>query len=101
MPITEAGLPFSGNTPASRHSSWTGAKRAEETATAKKAEYLDLLQRQGPMTDNEVHDLTGWPLSSVNSIRNLCGTRVVSHAHVRHYWSSGRSTTRTLWRIEE
>ena len=65
-------LPFSGVTPISRHRSVQAAQAASTGRVTKTLQYLELLERAGEngVSDHETVRLTGWPLSSVNSIRN-------------------------------
>ena len=65
-------LPFSGATPMSRHRSWQAAQEAAKTRVGKSLRYLELLAEAGPrgLSDHETAAATGWPLSSVCSIRN-------------------------------
>lgn len=65
MPYAQ-GLPFA----AGSHESHQAAVKAAASRGAKTEAYLRLLARRGPLTDHEVRASTGWPLSSVNSIRN-------------------------------
>jgi hypothetical protein len=52
------------------HTSWKSAKAVEPSARADKTRrYLRLLAEHGDLTDPEVVALTGWPRSSVCSIR--------------------------------
>lgn len=81
MAHTQDGLPFSGSTPAARHASWTGAQHATKTRGEKQATYAQILRNHGPMTDQDVAALTTWPLSSVNSIRDSFGDRVIPCGH--------------------
>ena len=71
MPETLA-LPFSGATPISRHRSAQAAQAASSTRVTKTLRYLDLLSKAGEngLSDHETVAATGWPLSSVCSIRN-------------------------------
>lgn len=72
MAYTEQSLPFA----AGSHESFVAAVRAEATRETKTCAYLRLLAKRGPLTDHEARSATGWPLSSVNSIRNgakTCG----------------------------
>jgi hypothetical protein len=87
-------LPFQGSTQASAHASYTGAVEAAKTRAIKRERYLAILAERGPMTDQAVHDLTGWPLSSVNSTRCGCGNRVVPRGHEP---SPFRRAQRTRW----
>lgn len=66
MPYTEQGLPFA----ADSHESYQAAIHAAKSRGVKTRRYLRLLAERGPLTDHEVHAITGWPLSSINSIRN-------------------------------
>ena len=65
-------LPVSGNTPLSRHRSSQAAQCAAQTRVSKTLRYLQLLSEAGEagLSDHETVRLTGWPLSSVCSIRN-------------------------------
>ena len=84
-------LPFAGATPISRHRSAQAAQAASRTRVTKTLRYLDLLLEAGEdgLSDHETVRLTGWPLSSVNSIRNgaTCAALVVpsSRAGVSPY----------------
>jgi hypothetical protein len=52
------------------HTSWKAARSIEPSARAEKTRrYLRLLAEHGSLTDPEVTALTGWPRSSVCSIR--------------------------------
>lgn len=69
---TAMGLPFAKGS----HESYVAAVRAAETRETKTRAYLRLLARRGPLTDHEARASLGYPLSSVNSIRNgaiTCG----------------------------
>ena len=71
MPGTLA-LPFSGSTPISRHRSAQAAQAASATRVTKTLQYLDLLAAAGSpgLSDHEAVAATGWPLSTVCSVRN-------------------------------
>ena len=77
-------LPFSGSTPISRHRSAQAAQAASSTRVTKSMTYLQLLSEAGEngLSDHEAAKATGWPLSSINSIRNGCGPMVVPGARV-------------------
>lgn len=66
MPHTQDGLPFAKGS----HTSYEAAVDAAPSRDLKKAQYRRLLRARGPLSDWEVHRITGWPLSSVCSIRN-------------------------------
>jgi DNA-binding IclR family transcriptional regulator len=71
VPYTDTGLPFA----AGSHESHQAAVKASATRATKTAAYLRLLAR-GPLTDDEVARRTGWPRSSICSIRGAvmaCG----------------------------
>lgn len=71
MPFTD-GLPFA----AGSHESWKAARHARCTRGEKTRAYLKFLRLAGALTDDEVSRQTGWPRSSVCSIRNgamACG----------------------------
>lgn len=72
-------LPFSGRTQMSRHRSAQAAQAAAQTRVTKSLRYLRMLSEASErgLSDHETAALNGWPLSSVNSIRNGCGGLVV------------------------
>lgn len=94
-------LPISGRTPQTRHASYTGALAAEDALSAKQAQYLGLLGEVGPITDWEASLRLGWPLSSVNSIRNSAGVRdrVVPCGFETAQWADGKTTKRTRFTL--
>lgn len=77
-------LPFSGTTRISRHHSAEAGRAAAEGRGAKTLQYLALLAQAGEtgLSDHETQAMTGWPMSSVTSIRNGCGQLVVPGARV-------------------
>lgn len=95
--------PVNGRTPQSRHASWTGARAVVETWTARQSAYLQLLRQAGSLTDQEAAALLRWGLSSVNSVRNALGDRIVPDGLDVHTFidASGqeRTTRRTKWRV--
>jgi hypothetical protein len=68
---TREGLPWSGRTAISKHRSAQAAQAAAQTRVFKSLRYLDLLTEAGArgLSDHETHAATGWPISSVCSIR--------------------------------
>lgn len=69
MPWTDAGLPFSGDTPPSRHTSHAGAEDAKPRAENQTIRYLAILKAHGPLTDREAAKLLGIERTSVNARR--------------------------------
>jgi len=69
---TREGLPWSGRTPISRHRSAQAAQAASATRVTKSLRYLQLLDEAGQagLSDHQAHALTGWPMSTVCSVRN-------------------------------
>jgi hypothetical protein len=90
-------IPFTGRSPQARHASYSGAKAQAEKFTAKQNCYLEHLW--GPMTDQDMAEYLGWPLSSVNSIRNSLGDLIVADGFVTKHWDNGRTTKRVLWKV--
>lgn len=102
-------VPYQGRTVESRAASVSGAACVLEGRKDKTARYLALLKAWGALTDHRVAELTGWPLSSVNSIR---GT-LIEDAAVRELpapivpaghqeiarGNRARKTVRTKWRL--
>lgn len=72
MYISPQGLPFA----AGSHESYQAAVRQVSSRAVKTRRYLHHLAVAGPQTDHEARAYFGWPLSSINSIRNgamMCG----------------------------
>lgn len=71
---TDAGLPFSGALPQSRHASLQGAESAEKRAPSQVLRYLALLVSRYPdgLTDQEAADLMGLERSTINARRGQC-----------------------------
>ncbi len=99
MPYLDSGLPFSGSIAITRHASYTGAKAAEQVRAGKTREYLALLKVHGALSDQAVAALTGWGLSSVNSIRNGVAELVEADGYESQIVGS-KATKRTRWRVK-
>lgn len=89
MPYTQDGLPWSGDTVITRHTSYKAAVAAQAGRGAKTARYLAWLAEHGPATDHEAAVGLGFPLSSVTSIRNgvkrrICCTGIAVGPYGRH-----------------
>lgn len=87
-------LPFSGISPIARHHSYEAAKDASETRVTKSLRYLELLKEAGEkgLSDHETAKATGWPLSSVTSIRSgvRCMVTTADRVDISPY---GKKTT--------
>ena len=70
MPYTDQGLPFSGSTVTTRHTSHQAAVAASAKRGEKSTRYLGWLSMVGVATDWGAAEHFSWPLSSVCSIRN-------------------------------
>lgn len=98
--MTSLSLPFHGETLVARQHSATGAAAAQEKRATHTKHYLDHLARHGVFgqSDHEAAQALGYPLSSINSIRN--GVR-------RLVWAADRAQCspvnpkikRTRWRL--
>lgn len=75
MGYTQTGLPWSGRTVTTRHTSHQAAKAAERGRGEKTARYLAWLKDVGEATDWAAAEHFTWPLSSICSIRNNCVDR--------------------------
>jgi hypothetical protein len=97
MSEPQGSLPFSGRTQISRHHSAMAAQDATTTRGAKTLVYMTLLKIAGEdgITDHEAARMTGWPLSSINSIRNGAGD-LVEPAEVHGLSPYGKKVTK--WR---
>lgn len=98
--MTQPSLNFTVTAPFAKgsHSSWIGAVRATQGRGEKVEALRQLFRNHGPMTLNEAAHLTGWPLSSICSLKSAiedelepCGYDLVS-------WGTGKATKRTQWR---
>lgn len=102
-------VPYQGRTVESRATSASGAACALDGRKDKTARYLALLTAWGSLTDQRVAELTGWPLSSVNSIRGGILKRArekqlpapIVPAGVQEVprGNRGKKTTRTKWKL--
>lgn len=103
------GIPFQGATAQSRHASYTGAQAVREEWSSRMSDYLQALRASGGMTDHEAESVTGYSLSSINSVRSYIrkhaefGVTIEACGFDTHEWvdKSGkpRSTKRTIWRL--
>jgi len=90
--------PINGSTTASRHASYTGALHALETRSAN-IERLREVWRE-PRTMNEVHDITGLPLSSICSLKSAIDDELMEVGYQLVEWGEGRRPTkRTRWKV--
>lgn len=62
-------LPVSGCTPQARHAGATGALKASLNSGAQCRKYREALLAYGPLSDHEAARILGYPLSTINSIR--------------------------------
>lgn len=86
--------------PSAREARRSGLRRAR-SLTGQCARYLEALAACQPATDHSVASLLGWGLSVVNARRNDVIDQVEACGRERVTFASGRSTTRTLWRVRE
>lgn len=87
--------------PSARESRRSGLRAARAKATPQMAEYRALLERRGPMTDQDAANALGWPLSTVNGRRNdwinMRRGSVVDRGRVVIIHPDGSRTSRTRW----
>lgn len=93
----DVNLPVSGRTPAARHSSATGARRAARSRGAVAVAYRQLLIASGPLSDHEAAQVLGRLVSSINSTRNNWGDHVVPSGHFEAT-TFGTKRVRWAWR---
>ncbi len=95
---TRTGLPWSGRTAISRHRSAQAAQQASATRVTKTMQYIALIEKYGRVgiSDHQASKAMGWPLSSVNSIRNGCAGLV--EANPDQFGVSPWKRPVTLWR---
>lgn len=93
------GLPISGQTPAARHASFTGARKASQDRPTLALAYLALLRQAGAegLSDMQAASALGRPLSSMCSTRNGLGDLVVASGH---FEVSEWGTKRARWRLK-
>ena len=65
MSSTQTGLPFATGS----HTSWLGAVDAEGRAPNQTLLLLEIYAKRGPLSDWQVHKLTGWERTTVNARR--------------------------------
>lgn len=94
----QTSLPFRGKTYRAKHASYSGAIKATVTRGAVTLQYVALLKELGPMSDHAAAKALGRPLSSVCSIRNGLGDRVVPSGK---FEMSEWNTKRVLWTLKE
>lgn len=100
MPYTQDGLPFSGETKVAAHSSHTGAVHATKARGEKVEALRQLLRNHGPLTFNEIAAITGWPISSVCSLKSAIKHEVQEDGFDEQRWGDGTTTRRTRWRLK-
>jgi hypothetical protein len=98
-PVGEQLPPINGNTPLSRHASYTGAVHA---ADARSANIVALRQLwREPRTINEIAAITGLPVSSVCSLKSALGDELEEiDLEVVEWGVDRRATKRTRWRLK-
>lgn len=102
-------IPYQGHSVEAQQASASGAVFSLEGRKAKTKRYLELLRFLGPVTDQQVQQLTYWPLSTVNSIRGtilkqareagLPAPIVPAGSEDVPRGLRGKKTTRTRWRL--
>ncbi len=92
-------LPWSGRTPTSRHCSQQAAVGAMSTRAAKSRRYLAWLAAVERATDAAAAEYFGWPLSSINSIRN--GLFDKGYIGVFGVAKSRFNKSVTLWKVSD
>ena len=91
MPHTQDGLPFA----AGSQTSYKAAVAAAVNRKTKTARYIRLLALKRSLTDHEASTATGWPLSSICSIRNgavSCGLVERGHEERQSPWGRDCAT---------
>jgi hypothetical protein len=92
-------VPFQGEGPLPTHASYTGAVLARRGRGEKVEALRQLLTHHGPLTLNECSVITGWPLSSICSLKAALGDLVIAVDLETQSWDDGRTTRRTRWAI--
>ncbi len=98
--MTSLSLPFHGESAVARQHSATGAAAAQEKRATHTKHYLDLLKEHGGggCSDHEAAQALGYPLSSINSIRNGV-KRLVWPADTAQESPVNPCIKRTRWRL--
>lgn len=92
--------PVQGSGPLSRHASWTGALKAQETRSANIVA-LRQLWRQ-PLTINEAAAILRLPVSSICSLKSAIESELEEVDHEIVTWGRGRKATkRTRWQLKQ
>lgn len=59
-----------------------------------------LIDHHGPFTLNECASITGWPLSSICSLKDAIKDELERDGYQIIDWGEGRTTQRTRWKIK-
>jgi hypothetical protein len=97
--VGPTGAPHQGSSQLPAHASYTGAVLANKGRGEKVEALRQLLTHHGPLTLNECAVITGWPLSSICSLKSALGDQVVAVDLETQTWDDGRTTRRTRWGI--
>lgn len=92
--------PVNGTTSAARHASWTGAVHAMEHRGEKVRALRALFESRGPLTLQQAAEMTGWPLSSICSLKAALGDDLEADGYEVTRWGHGKTTKRTRWRVK-
>jgi hypothetical protein len=91
MPYTDDGLPFAPRS----HTSWKAAIDAAPRHARKRDRLLALYAEYGALSDPEVEVLTGWPRSTICSVRNGISLKLVKDGTAKSQY--GKACDR--WRL--
>lgn len=93
-----AAPPIQGLTPRTVASSASGSVKARESRALK----VDRIRRlwRVPRTMNEIQALSGYPLSSVCSLKACLEHELKEVDQVEHRWPDGTTTFRTRWQLK-
>jgi len=101
-------LPFEEQSIISRNISYRETMQDTETLSESRQIVYDTIQSHTPrggITDQDIADITGIPLSSVNARRNeinqlITGKQITDNGKIQYYDDRGRTRMRTLWVVK-
>lgn len=104
--MPEMSMPLFGETDPTFHQGSTEASRASSASGARAAlvdrkQKVDVVRRiwRAPYTMQQVAQISGFPLTSICSIKACLSRELEAVDTVEKLWTDGRITTRTVWQL--
>jgi hypothetical protein len=101
LPLFDAPIPtyYQGSRIESLQASFSGAIQALQGRGEKVTALRQLIGNHGPLTLNDCAAITGWPLSSICSLKAAIDDELEADGHEIIQWD-GKTTRRTRWRMK-